>query len=117
MPKIKSKKAEEILKPLDDLIKDIQKHTDDGVDCLERAREDIAKNIKNYLDDIEKRVRFFRDWHSKSPNELGKKYPKICDAFMRQVSEYHIAYITWLFAFCFSNQEKSFEELLKERQK
>jgi hypothetical protein len=117
MPKTESKKVKDMLKPLDDLIKDVQKHTNDGVDCLKHTRRDIAKTINDHLDDTEKRVDFFNKWHTKSPYGISKEYPKICNAFMRQESEYHVPYITWLFAFCFSNRKKTFDEILRERGK
>jgi hypothetical protein len=117
MPKIKSKKAEEILKPLDDLIKDVQKHTDDGVDCLERARKEIAKNIEEHLSDTKKRIRFFTDWHNKSAHDLGVVYPKLCDDFMTQKTGYFINYIPWLFNFCFSEPDRPFDKILQEKRK
>ena len=38
-----------ILKPLDELIIEVEYHTDDGVQCLKDVRQKIANNIRSKL--------------------------------------------------------------------
>jgi len=111
--KTEQKVIDTILKPIDNLIQDVSKHTDDGVDCLKSTRIDIEKNIEKRLIDIENRVRFFLTWYNKPPIKLKEDFPKLLDVFWREHSKTYIDYVSWLFKFCFVNRDLFFDDILK----
>lgn len=45
----KAVKITSILRPLDDLIKEVEKHDTAGVKCLKEVRDEIATNIRSKL--------------------------------------------------------------------